>query len=43
MLDAFAAQDLEQHLAKDDIGAVTLFVLEATATLRQLEQRLVGE
>lgn len=33
---------LEEHLRKDDIGAVTVFVLEATATLRRLEQELVG-
>jgi hypothetical protein len=34
---------LQAHLARDDIGAVTLLVLEATATLRHLEQQIVRE
>jgi hypothetical protein len=34
---------LNEHLRKDDIGSVTLFVIEADATLRQLERRLLGK
>jgi hypothetical protein len=36
------ANTLEEHLKRDDIGAVTLFILEARTTLRHLEHHIVG-